>query len=1295
MIRGFRVILSLLLAVVMAASVLPPGTAAAAEEALTSDEAIELLREFGVVLGDPDGNLRLGDRISRAEAATIFVRAMNHSLTAEALKNQTPPFYDVYGHWGAGFITAAERLGLMKGDGDGRFRPDDNITYAEIYTVLLRMVDRYPGGAWDPAGVVSHARNLGIVPAGVQATAPAVRGDIFWSLASAMTQLEFPDGSNLLGRNLDNTPPTLTVDKVESPTTAERITIKGKATGAYQVTVDGKAATLNRKTGEFSITVTLNTGTNSLEVRAVDRARNAAVRTVTVERRASISKLVVEGPDRILAKSTETLKVTALDSSGKEVKLEGLTARLSNDLATFDAKTLRLTAGAKLGKSTLTLEAGSAKTTFTFEIQAPDENAAALEIAEINNGRAPAAGDEVKVTVRVLDEDGDLLTSDNLRSVTLKASGLTGVTVTPSTAKTEKGVATFTVKGSREGTVTLTATSSGLTEASRDLQILSDTRVVLSASPKTLQPDGSAKATISATLTDKDGRSVTNRSGKDIEIELDSTGTDGYLASDLIIIPNNRSSSTTNASFIAGINPGTARITGEVVSSHSYSVQALDLPVTGNLAGAKFDLTFSPSDPEPGEDVIVTVRVLDSRSRLVTSGSYAFQIKLETSNKDKITGGIPEGVNVSFRYSNYYPVDDGYKENDDRNDPYSVVGRTESGTAQLKLSYERSGEVKVTVVPVAGTYEAYDDRGDRDGASASTGMTSVTKSIVFAGDPAGLKITADSRLGDDQPGAATNRAESVTLRVRVVDKNGATIPNYRQSVMLTRTSEGDGISDIVGSSKKTTSNGEVEFTVRTTGTEGFDVYKATLGSWSASITVAVQKQKLDPPYVVAVRGVKGSEFFTGYVGPDHDYMDIQLAPQAPLDPAQPTNWVIARVYRKGESSAFFTSEAIDLRNGIPTIRIPRDKLKAGTYYYEVTVDNGAGASGKSISDEAAQAEVVAYSTSYKLSSATYDAKTGTLTLNGSGFSTSAGEVRLDKLTLVNGSEKLSLDDPAVEVKVTSSSKITLTLNDLAYEVTSNRFHGNEVYVQADTGWYVNTSRNEVAQAFPKVQVKPMATISHAALDRAGKRLYLYGAGLKHGTLDWKLITITDGYDTVEFKVGTGSNNDRVTSHSDSQIVLTLSTNTLNALEALGDDLTVSAETGWLYSGSSSSKAHVGTVEAPVYLQVKITRASYNSSQGTLTLYGSGLQGNEIDPKKLVFMLKTTDTSPWRPSKTGKVVAEEDDELVIQLHADDAAALYSRYKGKSVFMNTEEGWMTTASGAGIAPLTDFSILFSVK
>ena len=52
---------------------------------------------------------------------------------------QSHLFEDVKGHWAESFVNEAVRLGLFKGDDQGRFRPDDNVTRAQFVTVLWRM----------------------------------------------------------------------------------------------------------------------------------------------------------------------------------------------------------------------------------------------------------------------------------------------------------------------------------------------------------------------------------------------------------------------------------------------------------------------------------------------------------------------------------------------------------------------------------------------------------------------------------------------------------------------------------------------------------------------------------------------------------------------------------------------------------------------------------------------------------------------------------------------------------------------------------------------------------------------------------------------------------------------------------------------------------------------------------------------------------------------------------------------------------------------------------------------------
>ena len=203
-------------------------------------------------------------------------------------------------------------------------------------------------------------------------------------------------------------------------------------------------------------------------------------------------------------------------------------------------------------------------------------------------------------------------------------------------------------------------------------------------------------AAIRATLTDDTGRAVNNTSNSDIQIELREAGTDGDMTQTLLTIPRGRSASTGNATYLAGIAPGIAQIRGTVVSGHTYPVQTLNLPVTDTLAGVKMDVVYTPSSPRPGDSVTVTLRVLDANNRVVTTGSYAFQVKLTTSNNDPVSNGFPDGAVLSFKNSAYYPVDDQRSATNPSNDPYSIIGRTDRGIAELTLTYNRSGKVEIT-----------------------------------------------------------------------------------------------------------------------------------------------------------------------------------------------------------------------------------------------------------------------------------------------------------------------------------------------------------------------------------------------------------------------------------------------------------------------------------------------------------------------------------------------------------------------------------------------------------------------
>ena len=104
-------------------------------------KAIEVLNKeihFNYVIGYTDGTIRPSNNISRAEVATIFFRL----LTDEARTQYTTTagnFTDVKaGMWCNRAIATLTNMGIIKGYTDGTFRPNADITRAELATIIAR-----------------------------------------------------------------------------------------------------------------------------------------------------------------------------------------------------------------------------------------------------------------------------------------------------------------------------------------------------------------------------------------------------------------------------------------------------------------------------------------------------------------------------------------------------------------------------------------------------------------------------------------------------------------------------------------------------------------------------------------------------------------------------------------------------------------------------------------------------------------------------------------------------------------------------------------------------------------------------------------------------------------------------------------------------------------------------------------------------------------------------------------------------------------------------------------------------
>jgi len=200
----------------------------------------QVLGGLGIMVGDAGtGAFRPNDPIKRSEASKIAIALMG--LFASAQSPQKSVFPDVAeDYWAKGFINSANAHGLVIGDDTGLFRPEDQIKFSEVCTILIRALGyevqaKSKGGY--PMGYVSVASNIGLSK-GVSASADTLisRGDVAIMAYNAlkinlMEQTGF--GSNV---KYEVTNKTLLKDKLDTEL------IQGKVLAVGSSVLDGKAA---------------------------------------------------------------------------------------------------------------------------------------------------------------------------------------------------------------------------------------------------------------------------------------------------------------------------------------------------------------------------------------------------------------------------------------------------------------------------------------------------------------------------------------------------------------------------------------------------------------------------------------------------------------------------------------------------------------------------------------------------------------------------------------------------------------------------------------------------------------------------------------------------------------------------------------------------------------------------------------------------------------------------------------------------------------------------------------------
>ena len=141
--RNLKRVLSLALALVMMLGMMIIGASAASADfpdaaEIDYTEAVDVISGLGIMTGDDKGNFNPDSILTREQAAKIICYTLIGAENADKLGNNTQIFTDVAaGRWSAGYIAYCANLGILVGDGNGKFRPEDYLTGVQFGKMLL------------------------------------------------------------------------------------------------------------------------------------------------------------------------------------------------------------------------------------------------------------------------------------------------------------------------------------------------------------------------------------------------------------------------------------------------------------------------------------------------------------------------------------------------------------------------------------------------------------------------------------------------------------------------------------------------------------------------------------------------------------------------------------------------------------------------------------------------------------------------------------------------------------------------------------------------------------------------------------------------------------------------------------------------------------------------------------------------------------------------------------------------------------------------------------------------------
>jgi len=113
-------------------------------------EAIDVLSSLGIIKGYDDGQFKPDKEVTRAELTSLLMRLLNLSITGTTVADSG--YTDVANnHWAVYDIKTASSMGIIKGFGDGNFGPEASVTFEQAVKMVVCMLG-YESVAIDKGG---------------------------------------------------------------------------------------------------------------------------------------------------------------------------------------------------------------------------------------------------------------------------------------------------------------------------------------------------------------------------------------------------------------------------------------------------------------------------------------------------------------------------------------------------------------------------------------------------------------------------------------------------------------------------------------------------------------------------------------------------------------------------------------------------------------------------------------------------------------------------------------------------------------------------------------------------------------------------------------------------------------------------------------------------------------------------------------------------------------------------------------------------------------------------------------